>query len=175
MFAAPESITTAAADLANIGSAVSAAHMAAATPTTAVIPAAADEVSSGIAQLFSQHAQGYQALAGQAAAFQEQFVQHLTSSASAYVSAEAANAAALLQPLTAGVGSLAAVQDQLGNLIDDAFTIAVALIAAPFVAVLLLPLLGTILVGLVGVLLFWGVGSLFIYGLALLASLIPGI
>ncbi|MGA7055357.1 MAG: PE family protein, partial [Mycobacterium sp.] len=50
-------MTEAATDLANIGSTVNAAHMAAATPTVAVIPAAADEVSSSIAHLFSQHAQ----------------------------------------------------------------------------------------------------------------------
>ena len=36
--------------------------MAVTAPTVQVMPAAADEVSAGIAQLFSQHAQGYQAL-----------------------------------------------------------------------------------------------------------------
>src|SRR5271163_2123070 len=51
--------------------------------------AGADEVSAGIAHLFSQHAQGYQALAGQAAAFQDQFVQHLKAGASWYASIEA--------------------------------------------------------------------------------------
>ncbi len=95
LIAFPESMTAAAADLVNIGSAVSAADMAAAAPTVAVIPAAADEVSSSIAHLFSQHAQDYQALAGRAAAFQEQFVQRLTSSAGTYVSAEVANVAML--------------------------------------------------------------------------------
>ena len=34
------------------------------------------EVSASVARLFSQHAADYQALAGQAAAFQEQFVQN---------------------------------------------------------------------------------------------------
>ena len=48
--------------------------MVAAAPTVALIPAAADEVSASIAHLFSQHAQDYQALAGQAAVFHEQFV-----------------------------------------------------------------------------------------------------
>ncbi|HWS93014.1 MAG TPA: PE family protein, partial [Mycobacterium sp.] len=47
VIAAPELINTAATDLANIGSNLSAAHTAAAAPTTAVIPAAADEVSAG--------------------------------------------------------------------------------------------------------------------------------
>src|SRR6202142_2723390 len=93
--AAPELMTVTATDLANIGSTISAAHMAAATPTVAVVPAAAGEVSSSIAQLFSQHAQDYQALAGQAAAFHEKFVQQLTSSAGSYAHAEAANAGSL--------------------------------------------------------------------------------
>jgi hypothetical protein len=49
-------MTSAATDLATIGSNVNAAHMVAAARTTSVIPAAADEVSAGIAQLVSQHA-----------------------------------------------------------------------------------------------------------------------
>ncbi len=95
VIAAPEMMTSTAADLATIGSNVSAAHMVAAAGTTSVIPAAADEVSTGIAQLFSQHAANYQALAGQAAAFNNQFVQHLTSGAFSYASIEAAIAAFL--------------------------------------------------------------------------------
>ena len=91
VIAAPELIEAAATDLATIGSNVSAAHMAAAAPTAAVMPAAADEVSVSIAHLFSLHAQDFQGLAGQAAAFHEQFVQHLTASARSYASAEAAS------------------------------------------------------------------------------------
>ena len=52
VLAAPELMTAAATDLAAIGSAVDAAHAAAAAPTTGLIPAAADEVSTGIAALF---------------------------------------------------------------------------------------------------------------------------
>jgi len=103
--ASPEIIAAAATDVAAVGAKLSAAHMAAAVPTVAVIPAAADEVSASIAHLFSGHAQDYQALAGQAAAFHEQFVQHLTASARSYAATEAANAS-LLQPLTASVGSI---------------------------------------------------------------------
>jgi Flp pilus assembly protein TadG len=91
VIAAPEMMTSAASDLAAIGSNVSAAHMVAAARTTSVIPAAADEVSAGIAQLFSQHAANYQALAAQAAAFNDQFVQHLTAGAFSYASTEAFN------------------------------------------------------------------------------------
>jgi hypothetical protein len=90
VIAAPEMMTAAATDLATIGSNVSAAHAAAAARTVAVLPAAADEVSAGIAQLFSQHAANYQALGGQAAAFNGQFVQHLTAGAFSYASIEAA-------------------------------------------------------------------------------------
>ena len=118
VIAAPEMMTAAATDLATIGSNVSAAHMAAAAPTVAVIPAAADEVSASIAHLFSGFAQDYQALAGQAAAFNQQFVQHLTASAGSFASAEAANAS-LLQPLTASAASIGStISDVAGNLIN---------------------------------------------------------
>ena len=90
VIAAPEMMTSAASDLAAIGSNVSAAHMVAAARTTSVIPAAADEVSTGIAQLFSQHAADYQATAAQAAAFNDQFVQNLRAGAFSYTDIEAA-------------------------------------------------------------------------------------
>jgi hypothetical protein len=93
--AVPEALGTAASDLAAIGSNVSAAHTAAAAGTLAVLPAAADEVSASIAQLFSQHAAGYQGMAAQAAAFNDQFVQHLTAGAFSYASIEAAIASFL--------------------------------------------------------------------------------
>ncbi|MGO9385768.1 MAG: PE family protein [Mycobacterium sp.] len=99
VIADPEMMTAAAADLATIGANVSAAHMVAAAPTVAVVPAAADEVSAGIAHLFSAHAQGYQALAGQAAAFNDQFVQTLKSGGAAYAQTEASSAASLLGSL----------------------------------------------------------------------------
>ena len=93
LIAAPELITTAATDLANVGSTLNAAHAAAATQTTGVLAAAEDEVSA-IAAVFSAHGQGFAALGARAAAFQEQFVQTLTVGAASYVSAEAANVAA---------------------------------------------------------------------------------
>src|SRR5271170_3810466 len=120
VIAAPELMADTAMDLANIGSTLNAAHMAAATPTVAVVPAAADEVSASIAHLFSLHAQDYQALAGQAAGFHEQFVQHLTSGAASYADAEAANAT-LLQTLTARAGSLASAIAAFGNQLDKSF------------------------------------------------------
>jgi hypothetical protein len=65
---------------------------AAAAPTLAVLPAAADEVSASIAHPFSQHAANYPAVAAQAAGFREQFVQNLTASAGSYAGSEAAPA-----------------------------------------------------------------------------------
>jgi hypothetical protein len=123
VIAVPELMTEAATDLATIGTNLSAAHMTAAAPTVAVLPAAADEVSAGIAHLFSGYAEDYQKLAGEAAASYEQFVQHLTASAGAYASAEAANTA-LLQPLAATADSIrsavGAFWDQLGTMFNTA-------------------------------------------------------
>jgi len=90
VLAAPEMMTSAATDLATIGSDLSGAHAAAAARTVGLIPAAADEVSASIAHLFSQYGAGFQALAGQAAVFHDQFVHNLTASAGSYTSIEAA-------------------------------------------------------------------------------------
>jgi hypothetical protein len=116
VIASPDLIGAAATDLAAIGSTVSAAHMTAAARTVAVIPAAADEVSAGIAHVFSVHAQDFQGLAAQAAAFHEQFVQHLNASAGSYASAEAANAA-MLQASNANAGSF--VGALVGTFVDQ--------------------------------------------------------
>ncbi|ORB62657.1 PE family protein, partial [Mycobacterium shinjukuense] len=53
---------------------------------------AADEVSVAIAALFGAHARAYQAAAGQAAAFHDQFTRALAAGVDRYVAAEAANA-----------------------------------------------------------------------------------
>ena len=81
VIAAPEMLTTAATDLAGVGSAINAANAAAVASTTGVVAAAADEVSAQIAALFGAHAQDYQALSAQAAAFHEQFVRALNAGA----------------------------------------------------------------------------------------------
>lgn len=59
VIAAPEMIAAAAADLATMSSALSAANAAVAGPTTAVLAAGADEVSAAIAALFTSHGQDY--------------------------------------------------------------------------------------------------------------------
>ena len=167
--AAPELMTVAATDLANIGSTISAAHLVAATPTVAVIPAAADEVSSGIAHLFSQHAQDYQALAGQAAAFHEQFVQHLTSSAGSYASAEAASAK-LLQPLAGSAASVAAAAaaPSTTTILDDLLNLAIAAVVVPVVGVLLFPIVASAVVAVGIALLVFALGA----GLSLIGGLL---
>jgi hypothetical protein len=88
---APEFVGQAAGQLENIGSALAAAHAAAAVPTTGVAAAAGDEVSAAIASLFSSHAEHYQALNAQAAAFHNQFTNLLNAGAGSYVTAEIAN------------------------------------------------------------------------------------
>ena len=89
VIAAPEMMTSAATDLATIGSDLSAAHTAAVAQTTGMLAAAEDEVSAAIAALFSAHGQGFQALGAQAAAFHAQFVQALNAGAGSYASVEA--------------------------------------------------------------------------------------
>src|SRR6202453_5344116 len=96
--AAPEALAAAAGDVASIGSTLSEANAVAAAPPTGVVAAAEDEVSAAIAALFSSHAQSFQALSAQAAAFHGQFVQLMNGGAAQYAAAEAANASPL-QPL----------------------------------------------------------------------------
>ncbi|WP_142276502.1 PE family protein, partial [Mycobacterium alsense] len=98
VIAAPEFVSAAATDLASIGSAVGAANAAAATRTTTLLAAGADEVSTSVAALFGAHARAYQALSAQAAAFHQQFVQLLNGGAASYALSEAANTGPL-QPL----------------------------------------------------------------------------
>jgi PE family len=90
----PELLSSAAGDLAGIGSAMAAANEAAAGPTGGVVPAAADEVSALTAAQFAAHAQMYQAVSAQAAAIHEMFVNTLGTSARSYACTEAANAVA---------------------------------------------------------------------------------
>ncbi|BBU22835.1 PE family protein [Mycobacterium xenopi] len=90
----PEALTAAAANLSGIGSAVTAQNAAAAAPTTAVVPAAADEVSALTAAQFVAHGQMYQAVSAQAAAIHDMFVNTLGISAGSYAATEAANAIA---------------------------------------------------------------------------------
>uniref|UniRef100_UPI0003680D8B PE family protein n=1 Tax=Mycobacterium tuberculosis TaxID=1773 RepID=UPI0003680D8B len=66
--------------------------------TPEMVAAAANNLAQ-IGSLFSGHAQAYQTLGTQAAAFHERFIQALSTAAGAYGSAEAANASPLQQAL----------------------------------------------------------------------------
>ena len=90
----PEILSAAAGDLQGIGASVNAISAAVASPTTGVVPAAADPVSALTAAQFAMHAQLYQTISAQAAAIHEQFVQTLSTSAGSYEMTEAVNAAA---------------------------------------------------------------------------------
>lgn len=81
VFVTPDLLAISASDLAGIGSAIGAANSAMATPSTAVVAVAADDVSTAVASLFSGYAQSYQALGGQAGAFHDQFVRTLNAAA----------------------------------------------------------------------------------------------
>lgn len=85
----PGSFGAAAQDLTGIGSAIRSANSAAAASTTQVAVAAQDEVSAVIAGVFGSHAQGYQTVAAQAAAFHDLFTGNLLSGANSYGSTEA--------------------------------------------------------------------------------------
>jgi hypothetical protein len=112
--ATPELLATAAEDLVQIGSAVSAASAAAANSTASLPAAGADEVSTRIAALFRAHGLECQALAGQAAQLHERFVLTLAANANAYLSTEIADAASLRNAVAAPAQTLSGRQP-IGN------------------------------------------------------------
>ena len=101
LVAAPQLLADAASDLAGLGLTISTANATAAAPTTGLLPAAADEISTEIATLFSAHGQGFQRLSAQVAAFHEHFVQSLNAGANAYATAEASAVQTLLNAVNA--------------------------------------------------------------------------
>jgi hypothetical protein len=90
----PDSLAAAARELHGVGAAMAAHNTAAATPTTGVVPPAADEVSTLTAAQFAMHAQIYQRMSDQTAAVHELFTTTLAISADSYAATEAANAIA---------------------------------------------------------------------------------
>jgi len=89
----PQSLLAAATELAGIGSTLNTASAAAAAPTTGVLAAGGDEVSTAVALLFGAHAQHYQSMSARAAALHGQFVEAMNAAGNGYASTEAANAA----------------------------------------------------------------------------------
>src|ERR1700739_4492991 len=117
---APDIVDTAAADAAQIGSAVRAGNLAAVIPTTELAAAGGDEVSAAISVLFGAHAQEYQAMAAQAAAYHEQFVATLRASAASYAETEATLAQGL-ESILLGGGAAAAPLAALNSFVAAGF------------------------------------------------------
>lgn len=85
----PEELTAAAAQLGALGTSLTAQNAAAAAPTTAIAPAAADMVSALQASLFAGYGVLYQQISAEAAALHDQFVNTLGISAGTYGATEA--------------------------------------------------------------------------------------
>jgi hypothetical protein len=95
VIAEPQLMASVAAEIEEIGSALSAANAAAAAPTSAMAVAAGDEVSAAVADMFGGFGQEYQALVAQFEAFHNQFQQTLAAAGIAYAETETAIAAGL--------------------------------------------------------------------------------
>ncbi|MCQ4365378.1 PE family protein, partial [Mycobacterium gordonae] len=93
--ASTEAVAAAATDASRIGSTLLSANAAAASATTVVLAAGADEISVALAALFSGHGQAYQSLSAQMMTLHDQFVQNFNSSANSYARAEATNVSPL--------------------------------------------------------------------------------
>ncbi|MGA8331521.1 MAG: PE family protein, partial [Mycobacterium sp.] len=102
---APAAIAAAATQLEGIGNSFSAESAAAAAPTTALAPAASDEVSALQAGVFSTYGQLYQTVSAEAQAIHQQFVSLLQSSSSSYSDTEAANQAGAAASSLSGAAS----------------------------------------------------------------------
>lgn len=90
----PEELLAAAAQLEGIGNSLTTQNAGAAAPTTAIAPAAADQVSALQAGIFSAYGGLYQQIAEEAQAMQQQFVSTLGLASGTYSQTEAANVAA---------------------------------------------------------------------------------
>src|SRR5947207_253737 len=95
VIATPAALAAASTNLSDIGEAIRAATAAAASPTTGIAAAAADEVSAAIARLFGTFGHQYQLASAQAAAANDEFVQAFQSGAAAYERIEFSNAGLL--------------------------------------------------------------------------------
>ncbi|OBI46063.1 PE family protein [Mycobacterium sp. E796] len=114
---APDIVSEASSKLENLGSALRSASAVAASQTTAVAAPAEDEVSVAITALLGTHAQEFQTINAQAAAFHDEFVSNLSSGAAQYVGAELINAQQTLTTVNAPAG--AAASTPLVNVSQD--------------------------------------------------------
>jgi PE-PPE domain/PE family len=112
----PEELATAAKSVGSIGTMLEEAHSAAALPTSAILPAAADEVSAAITSLFNNHSTAFREAAAQGAAFHVQFTQLLGGAFDAFTGTEQAALQALRDAISgveAPLSSLFASNEQV--------------------------------------------------------------
>jgi hypothetical protein len=111
---APAAIAAAAAQLEGVGTSFATESAGAASATTAIAPAAADEVSALQAGVFSTYGQLYQTVSAKAQAIHQQFVNTLQQSSGSYQETEAANQAGTAANSLGNTASSAAssAQDQ---------------------------------------------------------------
>ncbi len=102
----PEALLAAAAQLSGLGTSFEAQSSAVAAPTTALAPAAADEISALQSQLFSTYGTLYQQISAQATAIQQQIASTLGLNGGSYSNAEATNASAATDPFSGIVTTL---------------------------------------------------------------------
>ncbi|CAM4413050.1 PPE-repeat proteins [Mycobacterium basiliense] len=129
----PEELTAAAAQLGTIGSSMAAQNAAAAAPTTAIAPAALDEVSALQAALFAAYGTYYQQVSTEAQAMHDMFVNTLGISAGTYGATENLNSAAAASPfdgISSGISGLigganSAIPDELSGNIANLLNIGV--------------------------------------------------
>jgi hypothetical protein len=125
----PDALAYAAGKLQTLGSAMAAESAAVASPTTGVVPAAADEVSALQAAIFGAYGSLYQSVNAQATAIHELFVHTLAASAGSYAATESANSSTTASPLSGGMSGLlssaanAAAADPPGGNLANIFNI----------------------------------------------------
>jgi hypothetical protein len=104
---APAAIAAAATQLEGVGTSFETESAGAAGATTAISPAAADEVSILQSSVFSSYGQLYQTVSAQAQAIHQQFVNALQQSSGSYQETEAANQAGAAANSLSGASSAA--------------------------------------------------------------------
>jgi hypothetical protein len=111
---APAAIAAAATQLEGVGTSFATESAGAASATTAIAPAAADEVSALQSGVFSTYGQLYQTVSAKAQAVHQQFVNTLQQSSGSYQETEAANQAGTAANSLGNTASSAAssAQDQ---------------------------------------------------------------
>jgi PE family/PPE-SVP subfamily C-terminal region len=105
---APAALSAAATQLEGVGTSFATESSAAAGSTTAIAPAAADEVSILQSGAFSTYGQLYQTVSAQAQAIHQQFVNLLQQSSGSYQETEGANQASAAANSLSGASSAAA-------------------------------------------------------------------